>query len=509
MFGGLIEVGRMSLLHRGGLVRRSGAALLVLLAVAAPAAVMPQPVQARAVVDSYADLVEKLLPAVVNISTTQAAPEADKRRQEALPKLPPGSPFEEFFKDFFDRQQRGGGPAKPVTSLGSGFVIDPKGYVVTNNHVIADADQIKVILQDNTELPAKLIGKDPKTDLALLKVEPKSPLPSVKWGDSDKSRVGDGVIAIGNPFGLGGTVTAGIVSARGRNIRSGPYDDFIQTDASINKGNSGGPLFNINGEVIGINTAIFSQSGGSIGIGFALPANLAKPVVAQLMEFGRTKRGWLGVNIQSVTDEIAESLGLDKARGALVARVMDNGPAAQAKIEAGDVILSFDGKPVTNMNALPRIVAETPIGKKAAVEVWRGGKSRALTATVGELDESQDQVAAVAPTEQKAPTKSASEKSLDTLGLKMAPLSPELRSRFNLPDDARGVVVTEVTDGGPASQRDVQPGDLILELGQNEVKTPDDVIGRTKEAQGQKRRSVLVLLQRGADRRYLTIPFKG
>jgi serine protease Do len=463
--------------------------------------------------DSFADLAERLLPAVVNISTTQNVqanntPQGQNRR-EGAPQLPPGSPFEEFFKDFFERQQRGARPRGPISSLGSGFIIDPSGIVVTNNHVIADADEVKVILQDDTELPAKIIGRDPKTDVAVLKVAPRSPLPSVKWGDSDRSRVGDWVVAIGNPFGLGGTVTAGIVSARGRRI-GGQYDDFIQTDAPINKGNSGGPLFNMNGDVIGINTAIYSQTGGSIGIGFSNPSNLVRSVVAQIVEFGRTKRGWLGVRIQTVTDEIAESLGLDKARGALVAGVTENGPAEKAKIEAGDVVTSFDDKPVTNMNALPRIVAETAIGKTVSVEVWRKGKLVKLQVNVGELDESEGpKVAAATPDPKQTPGTGRNEKSLDAIGLKLAPLTADLRKRFEIKDDVKGVVVTEVGSDSPAGRKDIRVGDVIVEVAQSEVKTPDEVLGKVKEVQDSKRRAVLLLIQRQADLSYIAVPFKG
>jgi serine protease Do len=455
--------------------------------------------------DGFAELADKLLPTVVNISTSQKPQASQRRVPENLPQFPPGSPFEEFFKEFFDRQQRDGGrQQRPVTSLGSGFIVDARGYIATNNHVIADADEVKVILQDDTELPAKIVGRDPKTDLAVLKVESKKPLPATGWGDSDKGRVGDWVMAIGNPFGLGGTVTAGIISARGRNIRSGPYDDFIQTDASINKGNSGGPLFNMKGEVIGVNTAIFSQSGGSIGIGFSVPSDLARPVIAQLIEFGRTRRGWLGVRIQSVTDEIAESLGLEKSRGALVAGVTDGGPAEKAKIEAGDVIVMFNGKPIGTMNQLPRAVAETKIGVEVPVEVWRKGKMRTVKVTIGELEENE---AAVASTE-KAPREerpSGAEKSIDLLGLTLAPLTPDLRERYDLKPDAKGVVVTGVTPEGPAAKKDIRVGDVIVEVAQSEVRNPDDVNSKVQEAQGTKRKSVLLLVQRGADLRFVAV----
>src|SRR6516225_3204128 len=335
-----------------GLARRAAAGRLMALVIVAPVALVSWAASARPAPDSFADLAAKLLPSVVNISTTQTM-KSDRGREHTGPEIlqfPPGSPFEEFFRDFFDHgMPRSGRPeaqTRKATSLGSGFIIDPAGYVVTNNHVIADADEITVRLHDETELKAELIGRDTKTDIALLKVKTDKPLAALTWGDSEVARVGDWVLAIGNPFGLGGTVTAGILSARQRDINSGPYDDFLQTDASINRGNSGGPMFNMDGQVIGINTAIFSPSGGSIGIGFAIPSSIAKEVVAELQSENdhTVHRGWLGVRIQGVTDEIAESLGLDKARGALVASVTENGPAQAAGIQAGDVVVSFDGR---------------------------------------------------------------------------------------------------------------------------------------------------------------------
>ncbi|MGE0714572.1 MAG: Do family serine endopeptidase, partial [Alphaproteobacteria bacterium] len=376
--------------------RRTG---LVLVAAAAAATVWTATASARAAPESFADLAAKLLPAVVNVSTSQqtrgGSPQAERRRPE-MPQVPPGSPFEDFFKEFFERNRPDAGPRRQA-SLGSGFIIDASGLVVTNNHVIADADEITVILHDDTSLKAEIVGRDAKTDLALLRVKSSKPLPSVKWGDSDTARVGDWVLAIGNPFGLGGSVTAGILSARQRDINSGPYDDFIQTDASINRGNSGGPLFNMAGDVIGVNTAIFSPSGGSIGIGFSIPSALAKPVIQQLKDFGRTRRGWLGVRIQGVTDEIADSLGLGRPRGALIASTTDKGPAAEAGIQAGDVVLTFDGRDITDMRRLPRVVAETPINKRAKVVVWRKGKEMSFDVKVGELDEREEseQVAAL------------------------------------------------------------------------------------------------------------------
>ena len=475
--------------------------------------------EARNAPESFADLAEKVLPAVVNISTTQNVQQSSAERapgnrrnapQEGMPQVPPGSPFEEFFKDFFDRQQRGQNrPSRPVSSLGSGFIIDPSGIVITNNHVIADADEVKVILQNDQEFTAKILGRDAKTDVAVLKIESKEKLPYVKWADSNKARIGEWVMAIGNPLGLGGTVTAGIISARGRKISSGPYDDFIQTDAPINKGNSGGPLFNMDGEVVGINTAIYSQSGGSIGIGFSSPSALVRPVIEQIVQFGRTKRGWLGVRIQTVTDEIAESLQLDKARGALIAGLTEGGPAEKGRIEPGDVVIAFDGKPVSNMAALPRIVAETPVGKEVPVEVWRKGKSRIVTVKVGELDESEPQVASATSDPKETPRARGNEKSLDQLGLKLSPLTAELRKKFELKDDAKGVVVTDVVADSPAGKKDIRVGDVIVEVAQAEVKSPEDVIGKVKEVQDAKRRSVLLLLQRQGDLSYVAVPFKG
>src|ERR1700693_684271 len=355
--------------------------------------------------DGIADVAEKVIDAVVNISTSQTVeakngPGAEGRG--AMPQLPPGSPFEEFFDDFFKNRRGGpggskGGDLQPhkTNSLGSGFIVDTSGIVVTNNHVIADADEINVIMNDGTKIKAELVGVDKKTDLAVLKFKPVKPLVAVKFGDSDKLRLGEWVIASGNPFSLGGTVTAGIVSARNRDINSGPYDSYIQTDAAINRGNSGGPLFNLDGEVIGVNTLIISPSGGSIGIGFAVPSKTAMPVIEQLRQFGETRRGWLGVRIQQVTDEIADSLGMKQARGALVAGVDDKGPAKPAGIEPGDVIVKFDGPEMKERRALQRCVAETAVGKDVEVTIIRKGKEEKKTVKLGRLEDGEKKVAAV------------------------------------------------------------------------------------------------------------------
>jgi serine protease Do len=468
--------------------------------------------------NTFADLAERLLPAVVNIQVVTAQPaggapgrpgqpgQQPQQRRPDMPQFPPGSPFEEFFKDFFDRQGRG--PDQPQQrrgqSLGSGFVVDPTGYVVTNNHVIDGAEEIRVVLHDNQTLVAKLVGKDQRTDLALLKVEPKAPLPSVKFGDSDKARVGDWVVAIGNPFGLGGSVTQGIISARQRDINAGPYDDFIQTDASINRGNSGGPLFNLAGDVVGVNTAIYSPTGGSVGIGFAIPAAIARNVIEQLRKDGRVRRGWLGVNIQSVTDEIAEGVGLDRPRGALVARVPDNGPAAKAQIRSGDVILKFDGRDVTDMRRLPRLVAETPVEKAVKVEVWRNRAAVTLDVTLGELEDEQ-QAAAPAPGRQPgAPAQPAGQ--AEVLGMTLAPITPDTRQRFQLPEKQKGVVVTEVVDGSVAQERGIRPGDVIVEVAQAEVAQPAQVQDKVREQRTAGRRSVLIMVERGGEQRFVGLP---
>ena len=480
--------------------RRGIAPALMLLAVlllpASAALAKPAP-------DGFADLAARLLPAVVNISTTQTI-KADKSHPGTeMPQFPPGSPFEEFFKDFLDRNKnQPEAPPRRATSLGSGFIIDGSGLVVTNNHVIADADEITVTLQDDTNFKAEVVGRDTKVDLALLRIKPTKPLPSVKFGDSDTTRVGDWVLAIGNPFGLGGTVTAGILSARAREINAGPYDDFLQTDAPINRGNSGGPMFNMNGDVIGINTAIFSPSGGSIGIGFAIPSNLARPVIEQLREFGHVRRGWLGVNIQSVTDEIAENLGLDKPRGALIASVRDGGPAQVAGIQPGDVVLTFDGKEVTDMRRLPRIVAETPIDKTVKVTVWRKRKEHVFDVKVGELKE-EEQQAALPPNKQQPPEEPPG--TVKALGLGLANLTPELRERFSLSEDSAGVVVVDVAKDSAASEKGMRAGDVIVEVAQEDVKTPAQIVQKIDEAKKAGRKSVLLLVDRQGDLRFVAL----
>ena len=482
-------------------------AAAVVLTVAVPA--MPRlgtAVEARSAPESFADLAAKLLPAVVNISSSQSIAARGDRGSPDVPQFPPGSPFERFFRDFMERNRPPGSPpgANPSPrgernaptrrsqSLGSGFIVDPSGIVVTNNHVIDGADEITVTLHDGATLKATLIGKDERTDIAVLKVVSDKPLAAVPFGDSDGARVGDWVLAIGNPFGLGGTVTAGIVSARGRDIQQGPYDNFIQTDAAINKGNSGGPLFNMAGEVVGINTAIYSQSGGSVGIGFSIPSNLAKNVVTQLRDFGRARRGWLGVRIQQVTPDIAESVGLKEPSGAMIAGVTDGGPAETAKIRNGDIILRFNGQEVRDMRGLPRIVADTEIGKQVPVVVWRDGKEITLQTKVGELPD-DPRVAAATP-DKPAPVQPLE---LSALGLRLSPITPEARERFQLSADQKGVLVIGVQQGTPAGDKGLKPGDVIIEVQQEEVLTPADVQERVEKIRKANRRSVLMLVQTG------------
>jgi len=434
---------------------------------------------------SVADLVAPLLDAVVNISTSQTIT-GSRDTGEPAPQLPNGSPFQDFFNQFFDHQGDGSGDGqgdgrpRRVQSLGSGFVIDPSGLIVTNNHVIEDADEITVNFPDGRKLPAELKGTDLKTDIAVIQVKSDKPLTSVKFGDSSALRVGDWVMAIGNPFGLGGTVTVGIVSARNRDINSGPYDDFIQTDAAINRGNSGGPLFNEKGEVIGINTAIISPTGGSIGIGFAIPSEIALGVVNQLREFGETRRGWLGVRIQDVTEDVAKGLAMGAPRGALVAGVDDKGPAAAAGILAGDVILIVDGKTVDASHTLPRLVADEPVGKQVAVIVLRNGMEQTINVTLGLLDEGKKTVVATAP----PPDDSANSGKgghenppvvvAGPLGISVADLSPDLRSQFGIKSDVQGVVVTAVDPGSAAEDKRLQAGDVISMVGEEQVSTPTD-----------------------------------
>ncbi len=485
---------------------------VVLPAVLLAPLVLPVPALARGAPDSFADLSATLAPAVVNISSQQMIQAKADRPDPDEPQFPQGSPFEQFFHDFMERHgapkggDNGGGGDAPRrgTALGSGFIIDPTGYIVTNNHVIENADEITVTLHDGTSLKAKLIGHDDRSDVALLKVESDKPLPFVPWADSDGARVGDWVLAIGNPFGLGGSVTAGIVSARGRDIHQGPYDDFIQTDAAINRGNSGGPLFNMDGQVIGINTAIYSPSGGSIGIGFSIPANMAKQVVAQLKDFGHAKRGWLGVQIQQVTPDIADGLNLHPAHGAMVASVTDGGPAAKAQIHGGDVILKFNNSEVKDMHALPRVVAETEIGKDVPVVLWRDGKEVTVQASIAELPDDVQQAAAT--TTAPVPKPANLPVAISGLGMKAAAITDDLRTKYSLSADQKGVVVTDVTNNGAAAGRGIKAGDVVVEVQQETVASPQDVQDRVDKYRKMSRKTVLMLVQNSDGLRWVPLP---
>ncbi len=480
--------------------------LILSFAVVSGAFIMPSYAQAPAPhggPDSFADLVDGLLPAVVNISSTQKMMASQDFPE--MPQFPPGSPFEDFFEEFM--QRRGNGmPTVPPASLGSGFVIDAEnGYIVTNNHVIRDAEDVRVTFHDDRTIEAEIIGYDEKTDLAVLKVDPsKKKLTAVKFGDSNVLRVGDWVVAIGNPFGLGGTVTAGIISARQRDINSGPYDDYLQTDASINRGNSGGPMFDLDGQVIGINTAIFSPSGGSVGIGFAIPSALASPVIDQIVKYGRTRRGWLGVRIQHVTEEIAESLGLENTMGALVASTTKDGPAEKAGLQAGDIILEFNGKPVKEMRELPRIVAETDIGSSASLVYWRDGNKQKTRVTVGELEKAEEEGLVAA-----GPRSEADGTDIDRLGLTVEPMTPSAREEFAIPDTVEGVVITAVKDLSEAAEKGLLPGDVIVEINQQPVTQPDEIVGIIDSAAKNGRNSVLLLVNREGEVRFVAVKIGG
>ena len=480
-----------------GLSRRAALASALAAGLAAAPVLAPvEPAMAQARPTSLADLVDSVAEAVVNISATQTI---EEKQTDAMPDLPKGTPFDDMFEQFFRNRGQNGEAPRPrrSSSLGSGFVIDASGIVVTNNHVIGDANDILVIFTDGRKLKAEIVGKDPKVDVAVLRVKSDKPLKTVKFGDSDKMRVGDGVMAVGNPFGLGETVTAGIVSARNRNIDSGPYDNFIQTDASINKGNSGGPLFNMAGEVIGINTAILSPSGGSIGIGFATPSAMVVPVIAQLEEFHETRRGWLGVRIQNVDDSIAESLGLGTARGALIAGVDDRGPAKPAGLLTGDVIVKFDGKDIKESRDLPKLVASLPVGKEVDVVIIRKGQEITKTVKLGRLEDGERAAAAAASgngdDEANAQKKAVSK----AFGMELSGLSDEARKTFRIKDGVKGVVIASVEPNSPAAEKGLQAGEVIEEVNQLAVSQPAEVSKTIDALKQAGRKSALLLVANG------------
>jgi serine protease Do len=450
--------------------------------------------QAQTRPDSFADLAESISPAVVNITTSTSV----AGNTGPGPIVPEGSPFEDFFRDFMDRN---GTPDRPRRSqaLGSGFVISEDGYIVTNNHVIEGADEVNIEFFSGTELTAEVVGTDPNTDIALLKVESDIPLPFVTFGDSDTARVGDWVMAMGNPLGQGFSVSVGIVSARNRAL-SGTYDDYIQTDAAINRGNSGGPLFNMDGEVIGVNTAILSPNGGSIGIGFSMASNVVTRVVDQLQEFGETRRGWLGVRIQDVEPDVAEALGLETAAGALVTDVPE-GPAMEAGIEAGDVITSFDGTEVEDTRQLVRVVGNSPVGKAVRVTVFRDGETKTLMVTLGRREEAEGAVPASAERPGAAPEAVESA----VLGITVAPLTEELRGQLGLSDTTSGLVVQEVDEDSEAFEKGLRAGDVITEAGQQKVAAAADLKARIEEAREAGRKSLLLLVRRDGEPRFVAL----
>ena len=460
---------------------------------------------------SVAPVAEKLIDAVVNISTSQTIKGAEG---VPLPRVPKGSPFEEFFDDFFNK--KGSSDDRKASSLGSGFVIDAKeGIIVTNNHVIDGADEIIANFNDGSKLKAELIGKDTKADLAVLRVKPtKKPLAAVPFGSSTRLKTGDWVMAIGNPFGLGGSVTLGIISAKQRDINSGPYDEFLQTDAAINKGNSGGPLFNMDGEVIGINTAIISPSGGSIGIGFAVPSDSATVIIEQIRKYGEARRGWLGVKIRSVNDELAETLGLKEPTGALIESVAANGPAAKGGMIDGDIILKFDGRDIANVRGLTRAVAQTSVEKSVNVDILRKGKPQTLQIAIGRLVE-DEKPNKDAKSDNSSKDKSGGDKKSDAkpllepslLGLKLAVLDDEMRKKFAIDAKVKGVVILEVDPQSPAAQKGVRVGDVIVEAAQDPIAVVADVGASIDKVKKAGRRAILLRLEDSkGDLRFVAVP---
>jgi serine protease Do len=444
--------------------------------------------------ESFANLAEKISPSVVNITTSTTV--AGRTGPQGV--VPEGSPFEDFFREFQDRNGEGDRPRRS-SALGSGFVISEDGFIVTNNHVIEGADEVLIEFFEGFELPATIVGTDPNTDIALLKVESETPLKFVNFGNSDTARVGDWVMAMGNPLGQGFSVSAGIVSARNRAL-SGTYDDYIQTDAAINRGNSGGPLFNMDGDVIGVNTAILSPNGGSIGIGFSMASNVVTRVVDQLKEFGETRRGWLGVRIQDVTDDVAEALGLTSAAGALVSDVPE-GPAMEAGMQAGDVIVSFDGREVEDTRGLVRQVGNTEVGKAVRVVVNRDGATQTLLVTLGRREEAESAV----PASQPGPEEEKAPQSLELMGLTLSPLSAEIREQLELPENAKGLAVMDVDETSEAFEKGLRAGDVITEAGQAQVLALTDLEERIAEAQEAGRKSILLLVRRAGDPRFVAL----
>jgi serine protease Do len=469
---------------------------------------------------SFAPLVKRVLPAVVNISVTERSapemmgydgPDQGARRFRGMPEQFRGSPFEDFMRRFFDRNDGdddsgnpgpfsegpGDGAGKRI-ALGSGFIVDPSGIVVTNNHVVAKSSKVEVVLQDDSRYPARVLGRDPRTDIAVLRIKADKSLPYVAFGDSSAAQVGDWVIAVGNPFGLGGSVTTGIISARGRDIHSGQFDDYLQIDAPINRGNSGGPTFNGNGEVIGINTAIYSPNGGSVGIGFAVPSNVAKRVVEQIERHGKVSRGWLGVQIQEVTPAITASLGLGGEGGALVANVVPNSPAARAGLKQGDVILSFDNTELKQMRDLPRLVSAARPEAPAPITVWRNGQRKELSVTLGEAPENLQTASA-------RDSEPGGEQRAEAFGMRFGELTPELRRQLRVGRDVQGVVITGIERGSPAEPFGLARGDVLVSINQEPVSDPDEAAQRLNKIANSPQKSALLLLSRNGTSRYVGV----
>ncbi|MGE0668219.1 MAG: Do family serine endopeptidase [Sphingomonadales bacterium] len=482
----LPDVGFRNSSFSKGIAAFAAAAFIAVASLAAPAAAKPVP-------DGFADLAEKVMPSVVNISTTQEVGGTDLSGGEdgEQPQLPPGIP--DFFRDFFENRKI---PPQEAHALGSGFILDASGIVITNNHVVENADKVVVILNDGTEMDAEVLGQDRRTDIAVLKVKPTKPLQAVQFGDSDALRVGEWVIAVGNPFGLGGTVTAGIVSAIDRDINAGPYDDFIQTDAAINQGNSGGPLFDMDGKVVGVNSVIYSRSGGNVGIGFSIPSRLVQRVVADLRKFGQVQRGWLGVGIQPVDQAIADSVGLKTARGAMVTNVVEGDPADKGGVRSGDVILEFDGKEIEDTRTLLRAVADASAGRKAPLVVWRDGAKKSLTVQVGQM-KPDDEKPAEEQTGQKKDAVPTVSGSVEALGLTLAAINDETRRQMQLPEKATGVVVTKVDRTSEAAQKDIKRGDIIARIGDKEIKSPAEAKAAIEAEKKSGRSTILVRVRRG------------
>jgi serine protease Do len=461
---------------------------------AAPIQVAPGTVQPVFNQAGFAPLVAKVKAAVVNISTAGAVTAADTGDMQQMPNIPEGSPLDDMMRQFFQHQHRGGG-TQQQHAMGSGFIVDAAGYIVTNNHVIDHADKITVTLDDGSSFPAKVIGRDDKTDVALLKIDAGKSLPYVAFGNSDREQVGDWVVAVGNPFGLGGTVTAGIVSAHGRNINEGPYDDFLQIDAPINPGNSGGPLFDQSGQVIGIDTAIYSPNGGSVGIGFAVPSNIASRVVAQLREHGSVTRGWLGVQMQPMTEALAKAVGMKGERGVLVNDVMAGSPANRADLHQGDVILSFNGAPIKDARDLARDVANTNAGQAANLGMWRDGHKQTIAVTIG--------------TQSPEKTAAAGERdSPERVGMALAPLSQNEREQLGLDPSAKGVLVAKVEPGSRAEQSGLQAGDLIRRIGNDSVSSPSDAVAKIHQAERDRKEALPLLVTRSGTTYYLALQLR-